>query len=85
MFDADAWPALLGPLFTAYAPVLAAPGPNLLVVLRASVAGSGRGPVVAALGVACGAGLAAAIAGSASRCCRPAGSSPASAPPCSRS
>ncbi|MET7243660.1 LysE family transporter [Methylobacterium sp. EM32] len=63
MFDADAWPALLGPLFTAYAPVLASPGPNLLVVLRASVAAPGRGPVVAALGVACGAGLAAAFAG----------------------
>jgi threonine/homoserine/homoserine lactone efflux protein len=63
MSDADAWSALLGPLFTAYAPILAAPGPNLLVVLRASVAAPGRGPVVAALGVACGAGLAAAFAG----------------------
>ncbi|GJD61627.1 LysE family transporter [Methylobacterium frigidaeris] len=63
MFDADAWPALLGPLVTAYAPVLAAPGPNLLVVLRASVTAPGRGPVVAALGVACGAGLVAAFAG----------------------
>jgi threonine/homoserine/homoserine lactone efflux protein len=63
MFDADAWSALLGPLVTAYAPVLAVPGPNLLVVLRASVAAPGRGPLVAALGVACGAGLAAAFAG----------------------
>ncbi|KMO35636.1 hypothetical protein VQ03_21540 [Methylobacterium tarhaniae] len=63
MSDADAWSALLGPLFTAYAPVLATPGPNLLVVLRASVAAPGRGPVVAALGVACGAALAAAVAG----------------------
>ncbi|WP_053080512.1 LysE family transporter [Methylobacterium variabile] len=63
MSDADAWPALLGPLLTAYAPVLAAPGPNLLVVLRASVAAPGRGTLLAALGVACGAGLAAALAG----------------------
>lgn len=63
MFDAEAWPTVLGPLVTAYAPVLAAPGPNLLVVLRAGVAGTGRGPLVAALGVACGAGLAAAFAG----------------------
>ncbi|TGD96597.1 LysE family transporter [Methylobacterium nonmethylotrophicum] len=63
MFDHETWPALLGPLVTTYAPVLATPGPNLLVVVRASVAASGQGPVAAALGVACGAGLAAAIAG----------------------
>ncbi|KMO11083.1 hypothetical protein [Methylobacterium platani] len=63
MPDVETWPALLGPLVAAYAPVLAAPGPNLLVVLRASVAVPGWGPVVAALGVACGAGLAAAFVG----------------------
>ncbi|AWN47418.1 hypothetical protein DK419_14745 [Methylobacterium terrae] len=63
MPETETWPALLGPLVTAYAPVLAAPGPNLLVVLRAGVAAPGRGPLVAALGVACGAGLAAALAG----------------------
>ncbi|MFH6781040.1 MULTISPECIES: LysE family transporter [Methylobacterium] len=63
MPETEIWPALLGPLVTAYAPVLASPGPNLLVVVRASVAAPGRGPLVAALGVACGAALAASFAG----------------------
>lgn len=45
-------------LAPAYALVLAAPGPNLLVVLRASLAGRGSAGS-AACGIACGAGLAA--------------------------
>ncbi|TNC12825.1 hypothetical protein FF100_14295 [Methylobacterium terricola] len=63
MPETEMWPTLLGPLVTAYAPVLASPGPNLLVVLRASIAAPGRGPLVAALGIACGAALAAGFAG----------------------
>lgn len=53
---------LLASLAAPYALILAAPGPNLLIVLRASLAPSFLRPVAAALGIACGAALAAAAA-----------------------
>ncbi|MFE1601116.1 LysE family transporter [Methylobacterium sp. ID0610] len=62
MSDASTLPSLLGSLATSYALVLAVPGPNLLVVLRASVVAPGRDTVLAALGVACGAAVATALA-----------------------
>jgi amino acid exporter len=59
-------PNLISPLIVSlvapYALVLAAPGPNLLVVLRASLVPSLLRPVAAALGIACGATMAAAVA-----------------------
>lgn len=45
-----------------YALILASPGPNLLVILRVSLASSMPRTLAAALGIACGATLAAAIA-----------------------
>lgn len=50
---------LLTGLAPAYALVLTTPGPNLLVILRASLSGSGRAVAAAALGIGTGAGLAA--------------------------
>ncbi|WP_376101010.1 LysE family transporter (plasmid) [Roseomonas sp. CCTCC AB2023176] len=49
----------LGLLIPSYALVLVTPGPNLLIVLRASLSGSARSVSAAALGIGCGAGLAA--------------------------
>ncbi|AMJ62443.1 LysE family translocator [Bosea sp. PAMC 26642] len=45
-----------------YAFMLVSPGPNLLVVLRVGLASSVARPLAAALGIACGATIAAAIA-----------------------
>ncbi|GJD49924.1 hypothetical protein OPKNFCMD_2660 [Methylobacterium crusticola] len=62
MLDAEPFPRFLATLLSSYALVLAVPGPNWLVVLRASLVTPGRGPACAALGIACGAALAAAFA-----------------------
>jgi len=53
---------LLTTLAVPYALVLAAPGPNLLVIARASIVPSLSRPIAAALGIACGATIASAIA-----------------------
>jgi len=54
--------SLIASIAAPYALILAAPGPNLLVVLRASMVPSLARPVAAALGIACGATTAAALA-----------------------
>lgn len=54
---------MLSALAPTYALVLATPGPNLLVILRAGLSGAARALPAAAIGIACGAGLAAASAG----------------------
>lgn len=53
---------LVTSLAVPYALVLASPGPNLLVMLRVSLASSLQRTLAAALGIACGATLAATIA-----------------------
>lgn len=64
MFSSDTGLVMLqiSSLAIPYALVLASPGPNLLVILRASLASSIVRPLAAALGIGCGAALAAAIA-----------------------
>lgn len=64
MPDADVLTSLLLPLAVSYALVLAVPGPNLLVVLRAGLGPSTRGALPAAFGIACGATLASVLAAS---------------------
>lgn len=63
MPDLSIFQSIFVTLFLPYALVLAAPGPNLLVVMWAGLASPRRvAPIFAALGVAFGASLAAAIA-----------------------
>ncbi|MBR0667084.1 LysE family transporter [Roseomonas hellenica] len=54
--------ALLSGLIPAYALVLSSPGPNLLLIIRASLSGSPGATVAAASGIGIGAGVAASCA-----------------------
>ncbi|ACL59262.1 LysE family transporter [Methylobacterium nodulans] len=62
MADVSTLPSLLGSLAISYALVLAVPGPNFLVVMRASLLASARDTDLTALGIACGAAPATALA-----------------------
>lgn len=61
-WDANSMMLLVTSLAVPYALVLASPGPNLLVMLRVSLAASMQRTLAAAFGIACGATLAAMIA-----------------------
>ena len=67
MFDTQAVhpPGILA-FAAAYAIIAIIPGPNLLIVARASMAGSRYGALITAWGVACGASLLALVAASSS-------------------
>lgn len=62
MHTVPVWLTTVAALAVPYAMVLATPGPNLLVMVQASLMRPARGAPAAAVGIACGATLAVAVA-----------------------